>query len=454
MYTIDRSSNLRAGVALVLMLVATAFTHRAAAQTYSLKDCIEYGLKNHPSINVARNNVANAKQASREALAAYLPQVNINGELDNNMKLQTNIIPASPPLFPTETRLTFGNKYANTLVAQADQPIYNQSLITGLKANKPNQEIAELNDAQNRQNLIYNIASSYFQIITAQKQLELLKGNSERVERMLKVAKLQAEAGVAKKVDVKQVQVNLNNVNAQISVAENTLQLATNSLKNAMGIYDNRAIMLSDTAKWLQYKAGLTNTTGFRFKNTLTYQLQEKQIQLYDINAQSIKAKGIPTVSAFARYGLNGFGAQLDDVFARQFDYSTVGIKASWSVFDGFRRNAQYHQAVFQRDNARLNQEISLSNENLQYQNAESQFKQARSVLTTNQDNVTLAAQVYDNTSLQYKEGAGTLSDLLNAESAYREAQSNYIQSLIRFYIAQLDLERTNSTLDNYFEKL
>lgn len=441
------------GVATLLITLGCSLS-LGAQEALTLKQCIDYGLRNHPAISVARNNVANAKQASREALAAYLPQVNVNGELDNNLKLQTNVIPASPPLFPTETKLTFGNKYSNTVTAQADQPIYNQSLLTGLKANKPNQEMAQLNEAQTRQTLIYNIASYYFQIITAQKQLELLRGNRDRIAKMLDVAKLQSEMGVAKKVDVKQVQVNLNNVTAQISVAENTLELATNSLKNAMGIYDDRQIVPSDTAKWLNYQPVLAAPTGFKAKNTLSYLIQDKQIELYDINARSIKAKGVPVVSAFARYGLNGFGTEFDKLFTRQFDYSTVGLKVSWSLFDGFRRNAQYKQALYQKENAKLNQEISLSNESLQYQNAESQYKQASSTLNTNRDNVTLAAQVYDNVSLQYKEGVGSLSDLLNAESSYSDAQNNYIQSLIRFYLAQLELEKTNSTIDDYYNKL
>jgi len=440
-------------ITLSLFISGIATAPVMAQNGYTLKACIDYGLKHHPSMMVASNNVENARQASREAVAAYLPQVNINGELDNNMKLQTNIIPAGA-LSPTETRLTFGNKYSSTLVAQADQPIYNQSLITGLKANKPNQELATLNSEQTRQTIIYNIASAYYQIITAQKQLELLRGNKERIARLLQVAKLQADAGVAKKVEVKQVEVNLNNVDAQISVAENTIELAMNSLRNAMGVYDERPIVLTDTAKWLGYKPKAATKVDYRIKNTLSYQIQDKQIELYDINARSIKAKGIPVVSAFARYGLNGFGSQFDDVFARQFDYSTIGVKVSWNLFDGFRRNAQYHQAIVQRDNARLTQEINLANELQQFRNASSQLTQARNTLGTNQENVTLAAQVYDNTSLQYKEGVGSLSDLLNAESAYREAQNNYISSLIRFYLAQLDIERTNSTLEAYYNKL
>lgn len=455
MSIVDKSSKIRKYVGTAIAGIALLFSQEVSAQNnFTLKDCIQYGLKKHPSVEVTRNNIANAKQAAREAVSGYLPQVNVNGEFDNNLQLATNILPAGTFGSTKESQVRFGNKYTSTTTVQAEQQIYNQSLITGLKANKPNQEIARLNDAQNRQDIIYNISSAYFQIITFQKQLELLKSNKDRMEKLVKVAQLQADAGIAKKVDVKQVQVNLNNVTAQISVAENNLQVATNSLKNAMGIYDNVEITLTDTAKWLSYKPEPTATPGFRFDNTISYRIQKNQIELADINAKSIQAGALPVVSAFGRYGLNGFGKQSADVFNRQFDYSAIGVKLSWNLFDGFKRNSKYHQAIIQRDNAKLNQEISQASQNLQYQNAESQFKQAQSTLNTNMDNVNLASQVYDNTGLQYKEGVGTLSDLLNAESSYRDAQSNYIQSLIRYYLAQLDLERSNSTLEDYFNKL
>lgn len=440
-----------AAVALIAILLGNRMQ---AQEVYTLKECIDYGLQHHPSLNIARNNRANAKQASIEAVSGYLPQVNVNGDFTHNLKLQTNIIPANPPLFPVETTLAFGNKYASTVTAQAEQALYNQALLTGIKANKPNQEIAALNEEQTKQTLIYNIASSYYQVITIQKQLELLQSNRARIEKLLRISQLQAEGGVAKKVDVKQVQVNLNNVESQISVAESNLQYANNSLKNSMGIFDDVQITLSDTAKWLNYTPQISSIPEFRFRSTIDYQLQERQIQLYDLNAKSIRAGSIPTLSAFARYGANGFGGDVERVFNRQFDYSAIGLKLTWNIFSGLRRNAQYNQAIFDRDNARLNLTINTANQNLQYQNAVTQFNQAKSTLGTNKENVDLAIQVYENSSLQYKEGVGTMADLLNAESSYRDAQNNYIQSLINYYLAQLDVERTNSTLNDYYNKL
>lgn len=426
-----------------------------AQPAFSLKECIDYGLSNHPAISVARNNQENARQQAREAISAYMPQVNINANLTDNLKLPTNVIPAGV-FGPTEQRITFGSKYTTQAVADANQPIYNRGLLLGIRASKPNTELANLNLEQTRQAIIYNIASAYFQILINQRQLSLLDTNRARIARLVQVANLQAELGVAKKVDAKQVQVQLNNIDAQRSVAANAIAVAQNALNNAMGIFNQNAppVALTDTARWLHVPAGQTATPAFRYNQTLDYQIQDKRIELLDLQTKVIRAGNFPTLSAFAQYGFNGFDNKFADVFSKQFEFSAIGLRFNLSLFDGFRRSAQYRQALIDRDNARLNQALSQANLNLQFQNAGTRVQRAQATLASNKANLDLASEVYENVSLQYRQGVGSLSDLLNAETSFTDAQNNYIQSLIDLYLSQLDIERANSTLEEYYQKL
>lgn len=438
------------------MLLCALFSATTQAQpALTLKQCIDYGLSNHPALSVARNNQENARQQAREAIASYLPQVNLNANLTNNLKLPTNVIPAGV-FGPTEQRISFGNKYTTQAVADANQPIYNRGLLLGIRANKPNTELSNLNVEQTRQTIIYNIATAYFQILINQRQLDLLDTNRARIARLVQVSNLQAELGVAKKVDAKQVQVQLNNIDAQRSVAANAIVVAQNALNNAMGIFDQAAppVRLTDTARWLHVAIPQAATPAFRYNQTLDYQIQDKQIELLDLQTKVIRAGNYPTLSAFAQYGYNGFGNKFNDAFKNQFEFSAVGLRFSLSLFDGFRRSAQYRQALVDRDNARLNQILSQANLNLQFQNAGTRVQRAQATLASNKANLDLASEVYENVSLQYRQGVGALSDLLNAETSFSDAQANYIQSLIDLYLSQLDIERTNSTLEQYYQGL
>jgi len=438
-----------------LSLGTTAVKAQTAPKTFTLKECIQYGLEHHPSVEIFANNMERANQVAREALSTYLPQVSASAGLDDNIKLQQTIIPAGTfgPGTP-EQRVSFGTQYNSSMMVRLDQKIYDQSALVGIKANTPNKEYAQLQVAQSKETLIYNVAGAYYQIIVAQKQLTLLQSNKARFEQILKVTKLQAEQGVAKKVDVKQVQVNLNNVLSQISTTQNTLDMALNTLKNNIGLNMSDSIVLSDTNRWLNATPSLEPYPDFDYASTLDARLQTVKMDLYDLQRKSIKAQALPTLSLYAQYGASGFAQEFGDVYNPLFDYSAVGLKLSWNLFTGFRRDAQYKESVIDLKNAQVNYRINEASQNLQYQNAEAQSSEARTTIMTNKENMALAREVYDNTTLQYKQGVASLSDLLNAELSYKEAQNNYINSLLQYYIADLAVQKANGTLQQYFNKL
>jgi outer membrane protein TolC len=441
---------------MMTMAFLMIFSSSAFAQSgYSLKECIDYGLKHHGSQRVYQNKKQQADEMAREALSDYLPQVNGTATLDDNLKLQTNIIPAGA-FSPTETKIQFGTPYNSGFVVQLDQPIYNQAYLIGIKAAKPNQDIADLNIQQNTQDIIYNIANSYYRVIVSQKQLALYTDNKARFERLLRIANLQAEQGTVKKVDVKQVQVNLNNVLSQISVAENNYNLSLNTLKNYMGLKQDEQVYLTDTARWLE--SNVQESSGskadFAYEKTIEYKLQKSQIMLYDLQQRRVRAGNLPVLSGYARYGANGFGTVLHEAYDRMFDYSAIGLKLTLNLFDGFRRNAQYKQALYDLYNARENLTLNQMSKELAFDNAIVVMERNKSTTATNKSNMELASEVYENVTTQFKLGASSLTELLNAESSYRDAQNNYLQSLLNFYISQLDVERTKATLDTYAQSL
>src|SRR5690606_4618347 len=118
-----------------LLLAGTMLSISANAQTstaLTLKECIEYGLKNHRSNTIYTNKVSIAKYKATEALSAYLPQVNGTVTFDDNVKLQTTLIPAGA-FSPEPTKIQMGNPYASNVTARVDQAIYDPTLIANLK---------------------------------------------------------------------------------------------------------------------------------------------------------------------------------------------------------------------------------------------------------------------------------------------------------------------------------
>ena len=62
-------------------------------------------------------------------------------------------------------------------------------------------------------------------------------------------------------------------------------------------------------------------------------------------------------------------------------------------------------------------------------------------------DNVGLAREISDKLMLQYKEGVVSLTDLLNAQTALSEAETNYWQQVFSYKLAVLKLLKTTGKL-------
>jgi outer membrane protein TolC len=74
--------------------------------------------------------------------------------------------------------------------------------------------------------------------------------------------------------------------------------------------------------------------------------------------------------------------------------------------------------------------------------------------LSKDKENLNLAKDVFEATNLQYRQGTASLTDFLNADYSYKEAQSNYINSLLNFMSSRLDYEKSQGTLTAYINQL
>ncbi len=422
------------------------------AQTaWSLKDCIDYGLKHFGTVRIAQYQKENARQQSRQALSGYLPQITGNGSLDDNLKLQTTLLPAGV-FGPEPTRIALGSKYQTNVSASADQTIFDQSLLIGIKANKPNQQRAELNEKQTQEDIIYQVTKNYYQVFVSQQQISLLEENLEKTQQVLNILKLQRDNGVIQPVDYDRTEVSYNSNRSQLTLAKNNVTLALNRLKYQMGLDLAQELAVKDSVLLTQLPA--VGDAQFDAKNLTDYQLTENELTLNRLDQERIKAGYLPRLSFNARYGQLALANDFSNSFKNFVGFASIGLKLSVPIFDGFSRNAQIQQAKIKVVTQEEQQKMNVQSYRLAFSNSESQLDQAKFNVENDDRNVKLARKVYDLTTLQYKQGTTPLTDLINSENAYRQAQTDYVNSLINFYQARLDLEQAQGTLLPFFNQL
>lgn len=438
------------------MLLPAGIGMKAHAQemprVLTLKECIEYSLRNHPSSAVYNNELEIARKRETEAVSAYLPQVNATGTLDDNVKRQVTIIPAGA-FSPVDLKVQFGVQYMTNVYAQVDQPIYDPTLIQGIKAAGPNKEIARLQKLKNDDAVIYNTATAYYGCMIQKERLKLLEQNEKKLAEILQIQKQQYERGLIRQVDYERVKVNYNITRSQQEVSAMNYRLALNQLKNAMGLSLNDSLSISDSFDYTKIIAR-AESGDIDVRNTWDYRLQTQSLSLQEIDLKRKRASLLPTLNAYGRYGAQAMNNSFAEQYNNWFDYGVVGLRLNVPVFSSFRRYSQIRQSELTLLNARENFRIVTNNLQLAVINSNTALASSYSTFLSNKENLDLARSVFENTSLQYQRGVASLSDLLNSEYAFKEAQTNYISSLVNYLVSRMDLERSKGNLAQYINQL
>jgi outer membrane protein len=435
----------------IVLILFSLWLKTNAQEAWTLKQCIDYGLKNNRNNIIYANEKLAADAKAKEALADFLPRASLSAALDNNLKVQQSIIPPGV-LGPEETRISFARKYNSDALAQVDQLIYDQSLITGLQANKYSQMQANLRIEQSHETIIYNISTAFFQILVYREQLEMLGFNKSTYEKQLDIYRLQVSKGIILQKDLDKVTVEYNNTLSNIRVAQSNVRLAENALKYEMGYPINGALTVTVSR---EVKLPPEPKTDLLSPGSRTdYQLGELNAKLLAIEQCRIKAEGLPRLSAYFRYGAVGFGDNLKGAYRELYPYSTVGLKLNIPILDFYKRNARYRQASLNRSNAEETLKLSEVRYVMEYENARTRLLQAAVAVENDRRNVTLAESVLQVTDLQFQKGTTDLTDWLNTQYALKNAQNSYLNARYSYYQARVDLEKAAGSLKTFYQSL
>lgn len=440
---------------IMVIVAATLYSALAGAQQpqeISLKQAIQLTLANHPSSTIARNNAAIADKKIIESRSSFLPSVTAYTNVDYNIKLQTSVIPAGA-FSDEETKLQMGNKFSSGASVEADLNLIDRASRLNIQSAKVDKQIADLQVDKENETLIYNTATSYYQVLSLTEKKKLLNENEKQNQQLLAILKLRYEQGVAKKSEYDRTRVNLNNIQSELALNESNYQLALNKLKNAMGIELESQIKIKDSVAH-SIPAAMPTLVELNTPDLLSNQIDQKDLQLKQLEVKKKQASFLPTLSLYGRYGANAFGSELSSAFSNWFDYSTIGVKLSVPIFSGFKKSSQLAQSKLSAENQRLTFRLNNDTYKLDYQNSITQLLTSYNSLKNNRENLTLAKEVTEATTVEYQEGTADLSTLMDADASYREAQTNYTTSLLDFLNAQLAYEKSKGTLTTYINNL
>lgn len=428
----------------VLLALLSFFAY--SQEQLTLSEAVNYALQNKSEAVKARLDVENSEYMIDEVRANALPQISATGSLTYNAILQETALD-----FGGQTQIiSMGRPWQSTAAISLNQQIFNQAVFTGLKAAKTTREFYRINAQLTEEQVIEKVATTYYEVYKTKSQVETLDKTIANTTRVRDVIQSLFENGLAKKIDLDRTNVTLNNIKSSRQQLINALQVQENSLKYLIGMDINTPIELPDNTFKASRHILVDETTSI--DNRTEIKLLEKQSELLALNKKATEAQAYPSLSLMANYGYLGIG----DKFpwfqsypgAYWSDYAAVGLNLNIPIFNGGSIRAKVKQAQIEMEKLAVDTRDTRLALNLSLQNAITQINNSMITLDTQRNNVNLAKEVLDNVENNYKFGLASLTDLLDAETSYADAQNNYTNALLDFKLAEVQLIKAKGELN------
>ncbi len=437
---------------LLSLLTNTIYAQYAPEEPMRLEDCLDFALKNNPGLQQARMDELAGEYQIKEVKASGLPQISATGQFTDNFALPSQILPGDFFGQPGENiAVTFGTRYNSSGTIELTQMLYNKSFFTGLRAAKTSRELYQLATFKNKEDLIYNVSQLYLQLQITNRQKDILNANLERINQLLEITEIQYEEGIVKKIDVDQLKVNRTNLLTEKQNAELNYDQQLNLLKFYIGMDMNKDLQVAEfVEEGQQYEL----STQLQLSENTDLRLLEKQRELSLLEQENIKAGYYPSLTAFARYG---YQSQTDKLFSSQesangFWNGSWGVTLAVPIFDGFQKKNQVQQNLIRQDQLRLDVRQATMAAQMNFINANDKVNLNQALIRQQNANMELAEELYGVTLLSYQEGVAPLTELLNAETSLKEAQTQYLTALLQLHLAELDHLKASGKLSTLIQ--
>jgi len=430
-------------IRIIAVLLAGLFSasYASAQEVLTLQDAIKYALQNKADAKKAALEVENAEYQIDEVRGSALPQINANG----NLKYSIIIPEMAFDMGGQSITAKMGRPWNSAMMVSLNQQLFNQSVFTGLKAANTTREFYAINKDLTEEQLIERVAKAYYDVFQTQLNLETIDINLNSTTKTRDVISGLVDAGLGKKIDLDRTNVAVNNLKANRQIVVNALELQENALKFAIGMPMDRDVELPKET--FDVNAGIV-LESMNVDNRTEVLLSKKQIELLELNKKAKIADLYPKLSLGADFGWSGFG----NGFPIGGDFmwpktSSVGLNLSIPIFAGGSTKSRINQADIQIRQAQVALDDTKLGLSLANDNAKAQIKNSLITINTNRSNVNLAKEVLEDTNNNYKNGLATLTELLDAENAYADAQNNLNTALLNYKVAEIQLIKANGQL-------
>ena len=464
----------------VIFITFCVIAFMASGQVVTLDSCRHMALRNNKEIQQAALAIDKAGYQRKEAAAAYLPQFDLTaGYIYNSRRvslvkedqmlptksfnLETGTYDYNLVIDPrTGTPLQVNGQYVPSTIAllpksglsynihnlmggalTVTQPIYMGGKITAMNqiTDLAQQLAREMRDSK-IEDVIYNVDAAYWRVVSLCAKQKLARSYVSLVEKLDNDVKAMVNEGVATRANQLAVDVKLNEANVDLTKVDNGVTLSRMLLAQLCGLPVNTMMTLADEG---QDELGIllspsTYNLDEVFNKRHDVRSLELATKIYDQQVKVARSEMMPKLAAVA--ALHATNPNSYDGFENRFGAAfSVGATLRmplwhWGGLSNKVKAAQVEANVkrLELDDAKEKIALQISQAAFRYQEAFKTYEATKANLAQADENLRIA-------DIAFKEGMGTIDEVLGAQTAWLKANSEKID-------AEIDVQLTHEYLN------
>lgn len=410
----------------ILCFMLNTIVYGQTSYDYSnlrLEEAIEIGQKNNLKLKMRVVDEAVAENREKVLKDERLPEVNFS----SGLSVLSNLRQYEQGFFNPSTKYEIPRfKYDFTLSAEIS--LYNGSLLKNEEKKAAIETgIAQLRTKKNERELRLEIYTAYLHIWHLQAQQALIVQQMKEDQINIKQVKSLQQNGVVTNNEVLRTSLQLSNHKMSERELSNEILIIEHQLETLLGIEESIQIEPLSSSTQLSGLTMVENELTKAYESNENLLMAQSELQLRELDKKINHAKVLPQIMLEGEYGLN----YPNFLFFPPEEYlnrnGAVGIRLKIPLTNYYKNRTTKQLANQGIELAKL--EIEEQKENIRHSlfAAEKRYEDATQRMTIAREAIEQAQENYRIVKIKYANKLSLITELIDADNASLEAQSNLI---------------------------
>ncbi len=421
-------------VAALALLTNSVGGPRAAAQevgqTISLQRALELALINNPQLAQSNASLINAGTTRQRAWGSFLP----------NLSMSSGSSLSSSQRFDQNTqRLVTGSNSSYSAGVSASYQLFQG----GRKFHEMDRTASAYREAEARQqtqrfSVLLQTRTLFLNALRQADLVSVQEASRERTERNHSISRALFAAGEATQSDTLRTLLDLSNARQSVLQAQNQLRAAQWSLGRQIGV-SGPIVPIAPAEGLDPAPLQLSEAEIIALAESASPAVRAAQAasRVAQSGVNNARSSYLPNLSMSSRYNWSN----QERSFTGGNTSWSMSLSGSYSLFDGFQREASVSQANQSRRVSRLSEEDARRSVRQEVDAALRTLETQEQAIEIAQASVIVAQEDFRIVSLRYRAGQNPILDVIVSQVALEQAEINLVAARYDYSIAKAELE-------------